>query len=436
MDNNKWPNKIIILTLCSLCLVFVVLLIGRNQHIYLELEAINKKIETESKEQIFEIWTINGGLETILGEVLEECKKDYPDVKFILKSFKTEVYHEALLNAAATNALPDMFYTWGDKELEELVELDLVKDLTPIMKAKSIESKLVDNALKSYTFEGKTYGLPVFGWNVVLYCNQELFEKSYLNYPTNYRDFLKTVEIFKDKGITPLAISGDEAWMSSLYYMALTLNEGSVSVSTEIAKDNIFFKRRPFIRGAELFKELIDLEPWQEGYKNMSSVECTYNFARGEAAMLVSGSWASTTIDDASQSIINGKVRVVPFPSTRIKLIDEGVAGYSDGFVLSKNSSFEEVNIESFYLKIIKAISDKAVLEKGMGFPVYKMQNLEKTDFVTLKNCYKLFPKNTYHSAYDKLLTTEVTEIYNRAILDFVAGKISVEAFSDEITKR
>lgn len=434
MENNKWSNKIIILTLCSLCIVFVTLLMGKNQHISQEIEAIDKKIEIENSEQVFEIWTINGGLETILGEVLEECKRDYPNVKFIIKAFKTEVYYEALVNAAATNALPDMFYTWGDKELQELVALDLVRDLTSVMQGKQLEDTLVNNALKSYTFNGRHYGIPVFGWNMVLYCNEELFDKSYLSYPKQYEDFLKTVEIFKSKGIVPLAISGDEAWMSSLYYMSLTLNEGSVSVSTEIAKDNVFFKRRPFVRGAELFKQLIDLKPWQEGYKDMSAVECTYNFVRGEAAMLVSGSWATTTIDDSIHSIIKGKVKVMPFPYTRIKLVDEGIAGYCDGFVLNKESDFKD--IESFYFKVVKAISDKAVLEKGMGFPVYKSQDLERTHFETLKACYKLFPQNAYHSAYDKLLGLGARENYNNALLDFLTGSMDVEAFCNEIIKR
>ena len=207
----------------------------------------------------------------------------------------------------------------------------------------------------------------------------------------------RSVEIFKNKGITPLAISGSEAWMGSLFYMSLTLSEGSVSVSTQIAKNNVFFKRRPFIRGAELFKQLIDLEPWQEGYENMSATESVYNFARGEAAMMVNGSWASTTIDDASRSMVNGKVKVMPFPVTKIKLIDEGVAGYSDGFVLSKESSLTDVSVELFYIEIMRAISDKAVLEKGMGLPVYQSQDLERTNFTTLKKCYNVFPKNYYH---------------------------------------
>ena len=435
MENRNWSNKLIVLTLCTLCLVFVVLLIGKNKSVYQEVEEVNKKIEVENKEQKFEIWTINGGLEDTLKEVLEEYKKLYPDIKFILKTFKTEGYSEAILNAAATNTLPDMFYTWGDKELEELVKLDLVKELTYQVKNNDIEGDIVNNALKSYTFEDRIYGFPVFGWNAVLYCNQELFEKNHLNYPRNYIDFLKTVEIFKDKGITPLVISGNEAWMGSLYYMLLTLNEGSVNTSIEIAKDNIFFKRRPFVRGAELFKQLIKLNPWQEGYENMSATECVYSFTRGEAAMMVNGSWASTSIDDASRSMIKGKVKVLPFPVTKIKLIDEGVAGYSDGFVLSKQSTLAgEVDIELLYLDMVRSISDKAVMEKGMGMPVYKNQYLASTNFETLKKCYQIFPKSYYHSAYDKLLPRTVVQKYNEAILEFIKGKIDVETFSKVIT--
>ena len=157
MENRNWSNKLIVLTLCTLCLVFVVLLIGKNKSVYQEVEEVNKKIEVENKEQKFEIWTINGGLEDTLKEVLEEHKKLYPDIKFILKTFKTEGYSEAILNAAATNTLPDMFYTWGDKELEELVKLDLVKELTYQVKNNDIEGDIVNNALKSYTFEDRIY---------------------------------------------------------------------------------------------------------------------------------------------------------------------------------------------------------------------------------------------------------------------------------------
>lgn len=126
----------------------------------------------------------------------------------------------------------------------------------------------------------------------------------------------------------------------------------------------------------------------------------------------------------------------MPFPITKIKLIDEGVAGYSDGFVLSRNSSLGEADVESFYVKVMKAISDKAVLEKGMGIPVYRTQDLKKTSFKTLKACDNLFPKNYYHGAYDKLLSSEAAEKYNVAILDFLTGKIDEETFSNEITKR
>lgn len=435
MENKNWSNKLIILTLCTLCLVFVVLLIGKNKSVYQEVEEVNKKIEIENREQKFEIWTINGGLEETLNEVIEEYRKIYPDIKFIIKTFKVEGYYEAILNAAATNTLPDMFYTWGDRELEELVKLNLVKELTYQVKVNNIENSIVNNALKSYTFNDRIYGFPVFGWNAVLFCNQELFEKNHLSYPTNYIEFLETVEIFKNRGITPLVISGNEAWMGSLYYMLLTLNEGSVSTSLEIAKDNIFFMRRPFIRGAELFKQLIELNPWQEGYENMSATECVYSFTRGEAAMMVNGSWASTNIDDASHSMVKGKVKVIPFPMTKIKLIDEGVAGYSDGFVLSKQSHLAgDVDVELFYLDIMRSISDKAVLEKGIGMPVFKNQYLASTDFETLKKCYYIFPKGYYHSAYDKLLPPSVVQKYNEAILEFVKGKIDVNAFRELIT--
>lgn len=426
VEKYSWTNKVIIGLLSGIVLVCLVSMASSRQKVYTEVELVT--MSPTKVEESFEIWTLEGKMQEVLEETLINYEKQYPNIKFKVKAFKNEIYNEMLLNAAKTGSLPDMFYSWGDERLKELVALEVAEDITSEVKV-GLQDKLCEGVLESYTIDDCIYGMPAFGWNAVIYCNTELFKAYDLETPTTYDEFLEVVKAFKEKQITPLMMSGYEAWMPSLYYMELVLDEENTNIIKSLGTNPLYFRRSGFVNAAKKFKELIDLEPWQENFENMSAEDTICHFTKGEAAMLLSGSWASTSIDDIHHSLIKGKVKVISFPRDGVNNLGNGIAGYSDGFILNKASTLKTINVKWFFVKLMQDISDRAVEKKGMGLPVYKGQTLEETRFETLKACEAVFPRVHYHAAYDKILNTQFVAAYNEALLEFVRGNMSTTEF-------
>ena len=73
-----------------------------------------------------------------------------------------------------------------------------------------------------YSDDGHIYCFPYAGNEYVLwYYNKALFEQYELEVPTTYEELLHCVEVFSDNGITPMALFGQEGWITTAMYDAI-----------------------------------------------------------------------------------------------------------------------------------------------------------------------------------------------------------------------
>ncbi len=424
MNKQNWASRIVVVILISIFLIGAIL-IGRNRYI------LNQKIkmataQTQAKESSFEIWTIEGEIQKVIEEVIPIYKKEYPDIKFKVKVFKSDIYNEILINACRTNSLPDMFYSWGGQRLADFVEMDAVADITESVGV-MLADKLHDKVLEEYTYNDRIYGLPIFGWNNILYCNTELFKQCGLELPTTYDELLEVVQAFKAQGVTPMIMGGGEAWTASLYFMELVLDSGDLECVDELRENSSVFRSKAFQEAAKKFKQLIDLQPWQTGFETSNSTAAAREFLRGNGAMILLGSWASVDMDNIVLSLVKGKVKAIHFPRNNIN--QAGIGGYGDGFVLNKKTSYEDVAAQKLFIDMVKEISDHSVVHKGLGIPVYTDQCLEGTKHELLKQCSEIWGAEYYHQAYDQILDYRFVKDYNTALQDFIRGHVSRKRF-------
>lgn len=429
MKKRNWTNWVITLTIIGIVAVCCVFITHNKRIINEEIKAASES--TSNTRESFEIWSLEGGMLDVLEEVIPKYKKLYPTINFKIKIYKPDIYMDLVSQAARTNGLPDMFYSWGGEQLFEIIRFGVIQDIS-----KEVDSVLGDElsegCLENYDFNNRIFGLPVFGWSSVLYCNTEIFEKYGLEYPKTYDEFIQVVETFKEAGVTPLANSGNESWMPSLYFMEIALKNEDMQFIKGLGQNTLYFGRDGFVKAAKEYKELIDLKPWQQGYENISGEDAVNVFSKGNSAMLLSGSWSSTKLDDTILSKIKGKVKVIHFPRYNSRTL--GMGGNADGFALSKkNSSLSKEERNTLFINLAKDISDRCVMNKGMGLPVYRDQSLEGTKFTLLKQCQALFPSIDYHIAYDKMFNQDMAREYNYAICEFVKGEVEAQQFINMI---
>lgn len=396
-------------------------------------ELFQKQTEPIKKKPIeIEIWTIHGDIEKALNQSIEIYKDQYPDIEFKVKVFKNEVYQSAIANAMVTDTLPDIFFMWGYQKLKDYVDTEVVFDLTDYIAKRDLMKEMKPNVMEGFTFDDRSYAMPLYGWNATLFCNRKLFEKNGIAYPNTYDELLDVIEGFKEKGVIPIATGGKEAWLISLYYMSLVLESGTKSDVYMAAKDRDEFKSSPFVSAAKRFEKLVDARPWQKNYKEEDSYNAAYLFTQGETAMLLTGSWVSSAID-APDSKVKGDVDVIPFPNDDKT---QAIGGYVDTYVISKNSVMaQEEEYINLYLDLMQSIANIACNDLGIGVPAYTNQLLDQNKFPTLYQCNLNGEDKIYHPAYDQIFNAVLTNRYYDLLSELMLGEITADDFIKELAK-
>lgn len=389
--------------------------------------------DNKDTDEVISIWTIHGDTEEALKKVLAKYEENNPNIKFTITVYKNEVYQAAINNALMTDNLPDMFFWWGFSKLERLVDAGVIYDMTLALDKKQISSEIIEDGLKAFTFDNRTYALPLYGWTASLFCNQNIFEQNNLEYPRDYDQFLNTLSKLKQKGITPMLTSVKEGWVSSLYYMSLVQGEGSGKNIIQAVNHNSLFSSSQFKEAAYKLYDLVEKKIWQDIYLESDAYNAAYSFAQGEGAMLYYGSWATTLLEGETSKIPNDVV-VIPFPNGNSK---EGIGGFVDTFVINKEGAIpKNLDMIDMYIDIMQEVSDIIVNDIGGGIPVYRDQSIDIQRFPLLNKIWEINKNKALYPAYDQFMSEELSAQYYFLLIELLAGEINHEEFIEGLTNQ
>ena len=138
---------------------------------------------------------------------------------------------------------------------------------------------------------GNLYGVTDYGEFVMLYYNQDMFDKNNIKVPTTVDDLYAAADAFVAKGITPFATAGAEYPAQQIFYMlALSKADRTFVTNYQLLK-GIDFHGPEFTYGAT------ELATWvQKGYVsksavNMKAQDMQNDFQAGKNPMMMGGSW-------------------------------------------------------------------------------------------------------------------------------------------------
>lgn len=411
------------LTILLLCLGLILLVLIIN--IYSDYIWKDTNAEKNTEEEI-NIWTIHGDTEEALKRVVKKYEEMYPNIVFKITVYKNEVYQTAINNALMTDNLPDMFFWWGFSKLQRFTDMGIIYDLTDEFKKRQMDSEIIENRMKAFTFDNRVYALPLYGWTAALFCNREIFKKNKLSYPTDYNQFLNTLRTLQDNKEVPMIVGAKEGWLSSLYYMSLVQGEDTGKNIYDAVENNSLFLTSQFKDAANKLCYLVNHKVWQSDYLESDAYNASYIFSQGEGAMLYYGSWATTLLEGDS-SLVKGKVDVIPFPNGNES---EGIGGFVDTFVINKGGVIPKYDfLVNMYFDIMHEISDIIVNETGGGIPVYRNQKIDMERFPLLYECWKISKDRTLYPAYDQIMSEELSAQYYYLLNELMAGEINQDEF-------
>ncbi len=393
--------------------------------------------------RIIAYWTHAEPGTPIYLEVVEQFKKDYPNVEVVVEGLESASAREKIIIEMASGTPPDICQI-GPSYAYEYSKQGLLLDLWPFIQADPEWRGYYTPALTSFLDDGKLYFLPVGTTLGGLYYNKRVFNRLGLEPPTTWEELLDVVKKVRAAGIHPFLTGGKEyryAW----FITQLMVRTSGVDKMRELATGSeVTGWNKPengFIEALELFKELVDAGAFPRNVNGLSRDIARMMFVNDQGAMWYEGTWKISVFEElGGPGYVAENVGWVPFPIIEGAKGDQnaGVAGPT-GFAVSSKLTKKQ---EEMALELVKRLTNVETATKllvATNTPV-----LVKTDEKVWDEIHPILRKQLeYYETVEKIampsdiwfappVDNVIKEIVIPAIIE---GTMTIEEAAEEVNK-
>jgi raffinose/stachyose/melibiose transport system substrate-binding protein len=360
-------------------------------------------------------------------DLIKTYEASHPGTKIDLMVMSGEPYKAKLTTALQSPDRPHLFYTWGGGVMYAQADAGFLKDISAEMKG-AWASSLSSAAVEGLTYKGKVYGAPTRLSVVSLWYNKELFAKIGLD-PANlktYDDLLAATKAFKAAGITPFAAGGSDKWPLNVFWECLALRiGGKEAFLSAFNRSGAGFDGPDYLKAAELFKQLIDLAPFQRGYAGMTNPQAAGLFGDGQAAMylMLNVGQIIQRTQSANQKGLEDRLGMMDFPT-----IPGGkgnganyIAGLN-GFLVTKDAPPEALDFLRF---LTNEANEREAAKRGYFIPATKGAETEMQNPYFKQLTVQLSGAAYLQNYYDQMLGPSVGRVVNDTSADLAAGRMT-----------
>ena len=327
--------------------------------------------------------------------------------------------YESILQARLSGGDAPDLYTLHCNNLATYNDAGYLYDLS----GEALADVIYENVKQTVTIDGKLLAVPIESqaWGVLY--NKAIFEECGLKAPDTLSDLESICETLKAKGYTPFMLAFQEQWVPQLM-TGLTLGD-IVSGKLNDWLERMYKDEGSYEEVREIF-DVIDLimangtdRAMEEGSEAGAA-----DFALGNAAMFVQGTWASNTIMTTNPDM---KLGVFALPinedpnCTRVNL--------STSTTLAVHPDSQELDLALKFANYVLDAKDSSALFQSCSFnPLADCHDYEAYSWVADASAYVAAGR-----AYqDLVLPSSVTDEQDRLLQEYYVGSVTV----DEIIER
>lgn len=403
----------------------------------------DKKKDEKKDETSISIWHNYAGDDLraqVVRGIIEDFKKDNPDVKVDAQAIPVDGYRERISTVAAAKELPDVFFTYAGSFTDEFYKGDLIQPINSLFDDHpEWKEGFLEGGLDPYLYgdADDIYSVPVaMSATSFLFYNKALFKDNNLEVPETWKELLDVIDAFNELGITPIALGNKEPWVAqSTTFGALADRvTGTDWFLKAVDQDDASFTDPEFIDALGHFKEMVDRGAYQEGANALDNTQGEQYFAQGNAAMIVNGSWTISSLAATVSDEVLDNIGVTVFPTIedgagRANTITGGSGG---GFIL--NSKTEGANKDAA-LELIYALSSadaqKAVAESE-SMVMYDVEIQQDEVSSLFYDAFNLLKSVEFAPVYDIHLSSAAGEAVNNGLQEIMLGG-DIEKIAEKI---
>ena len=231
---------------------------------------------------------VNPGQVKIWEQVARAFEAQHQGVRIEMQFLENEAYKAKLPTILQSKDRPHIIYSWAGGVLKAQIEAGVLEDITAAVAG--YKDNLATSAVAAFTDNGKVYGLPHAVSQVGFMYNKELFAKAGVDGAKikSWDDLLAAVKALKAAGVTPIVGGGADKWPLHFYWTHLAVRlGGKAGFEAALKGENGGFEGEVFQQSGALFRQLVELEPFQNGFLGFKNPQAVGYFGDGKAAMIL-----------------------------------------------------------------------------------------------------------------------------------------------------
>jgi raffinose/stachyose/melibiose transport system substrate-binding protein len=360
-------------------------------------------------------------------EVARAYEAAHPGAKIEMQFLENEAYKAKLPTILQSKDRPNIIYSWAGGLLKAQIEAGVLEDITDQVKGYS--DTITPAALAAFTRDGRVYGLPVALSQVGFLCNRDLTAKAHVDAAAikTWDDLLAAVKALKAAGVTPIVVGGADKWPLHFYWTHLAVRiGGKAAFDAALRGENGGFAGETFQKSGELFKQLVNLRPFQNGFLGFKNPQAVGYFGDGKAAM----SLAITTTYHLQRALAADKVGLA---EDKIGWFDFPVVpggkgeptdtlGGITGWLVTKGSPKEAVDFLKFFIS--KDVQTRLAAGNFL-IPVVKGAEAGLNNTFMQQIADNLSKSRYHQNFYDQSLGPSVGRVVNDVTAEIAGGSMS-----------
>lgn len=230
------------------------------------------------------------------GEPLDPYFKDlaaayeqaHPGVKIELIQETDQSVKDKLKTLTASNALPDVYFTWTGNWAENYVRGGRAADLTSVIGPDTEWGRTFGRAsLEAFAHDGKYYGIPLYNNGKFLGYNKSAFAKAGVEVPTGFEELIAACGPLREAGYEPIAFGNKDGWPALHYLQQLfAYNVPPDVLKADFAPATAKLDHPGYVTSLKQFKTLVDTcTDTGSGTNGVLYSSAQEKFAGGKAAM-------------------------------------------------------------------------------------------------------------------------------------------------------
>lgn len=303
-------------------------------------------------------------LEPYFEELAAAYEAEHPDVDVELIQETDQSIKDKTKTLTASQALPDIFFTWTGDWAENFVTGGLAADLSEVI-APGTEwgDTFGEASLSAFEYDGKYYGIPLYNNGKFMGYNERAFAEAGVEVPQTFDELITACGPLRDAGYEPVAFGNKDGWPALHYLQQLfAYNVPSDVLHADFDPETAKWDDPGYVSSLEQFKTLVDeCTDTGSGTNGVLYTTAQEALAGGKAAMYYQEvlEFDSITAEGAALSADDFGIFQLPAPDGAAG-DPAAIEGAPEGYLINARS--EQAPLAVDFMKFVSELENATTL--------------------------------------------------------------------------